>query len=286
MERDDVDFTVEELAREALSLLAKRPAGLISDIDGTLSQISDDPAEAVVDPQIKASLISLVDHVDVLAVVTGRAALEAARLVDIPGVSHLGNHGMERLVSGEVLASSAALAYSGALERVMTEARSKIVEPLVLFENKGVSGSVHYRNTPDPALAHEQILAVLAPLVEREGLRLTQGRMVVEIRPPVDINKGTALTELVQEFGLRSVIFMGDDVTDVDAMQAVAELRRASQIDGMTIGVVGPETPAVVTEESDQVVSGIEGIADFLARLVQLVTEQPGQRNHESDAEG
>ncbi len=282
----EVALNPSELARAALKLLTNRPAGLISDIDGTLSRIANDPAGAVVDPQIKASLINLVAHFDVAAVVTGRAAAEAARLVDIPGVLHVGNHGMERVENGKVVASSAALEYADALERVMTEARMAISEPLVLFENKGVSGSVHYRNAPDTALAHEQIQSVLTPLVEREGLRLTQGRMVVEIRPPIDINKGTALTEIVNEFDLRSVIFIGDDVTDIDAMRVVTTLRESGRIDGLSIGVVGPETPQAVTDESDYGVNGIEGVSDFLETLVHLVTEQPGQRDHKSHVEG
>ena len=261
-----------------MRLMAIRPAGLISDIDGTLSEIANDPARAVVDPQIKAALLALVTHFSVTAVVTGRAAREAGELVDIPGVLHIGNHGMERLVDGNVVASRMALEFVEPLRRVMDEARAKVTEPLVHFENKGVSGSIHYRNAPDPAVAHEQIIAVLTPLAEPAGLRLTQGRMVVEIRPPVDINKGTSLSELVREFDLRSVIFMGDDVTDVDAMRALAKLRESGRLDGLSIGVVGPETPASVTEEADEVVNGIEGVSAFLTDLVALLSHQPGQR--------
>jgi trehalose 6-phosphate phosphatase len=149
---------------------------------------------------------------------------------------------------------------------------------LVYYENKGVSGSIHYRNAPDPAVARERILEVVSPLADREGLRLTHGRMVIELRPPVPINKGTALSDIVSEFALRSIIFMGDDVTDLDAMRALARIRSDSDLLGLSIGVVGPETPDEVAEESDRVVHGVEGVADLLASVVELVTRQPGQR--------
>ncbi len=266
------------LAREIYELFTARPAGLLSDIDGTLARISLDPAAAEVDPVIKASLLQLVHHVDVLGVVTGRAASEAARLVDIDGVIWLGNHGMERFENGEVITSPAALPFEKPLKRVLDEARSRLDDPLIYFENKGVSGSIHYRNTTEPSVAHQQIVEVVEPLVQREGLRLSQGRMVVELRPPVPLNKGTALRGVVEQFGLKSILFMGDDVTDLDAMRAVTELRDAGQINGLSIGVVGPETPDQVTEESDRVVTGIEGICELLANVVELYAHSPGQR--------
>ncbi len=271
-------MTVNSLSKEAFSLFDTRPAGLLSDIDGTLSRIANDPAKAEVDPQIKAALLQLVRHFDVLGVVTGRSAAEAARLVDIDGVIHLGNHGMERLEDGEVIVSSAAARYSESLKRVLDTARANIHEPLVYFENKGVTGSIHFRNAPDPGRAREEILSVVTPLVEHEGLRLSHGRMVVELRPPIDVNKGTALARIVDEFDLRSILFMGDDVTDLDAMRALARLREEGKVVGFSVGVVGPETPDEVAEVSDYVVSGVEGVADFLEGVVELFTQQPGQR--------
>lgn len=273
------------LAREALELLRTRPSGLLSDIDGTLSRISSDPGLAVVDPGVKASLLSLVAHFDVVGVVTGRTALEAARLVDIDGVLHLGNHGMERLRGGETVISAAALQYRDPLQRVMDAARQSVTTPLVYFENKGVSGSIHYRNAPDPALARERILEVVTPLAAREGLRLTYGRMVVELRPPIAINKGTALNDIVRETGLRSIIFMGDDVTDLDAMRELSRLRAHQKVLGLSIGVTGPETPEAVAAEADRVVNGVEGVSDFLAALVELVTHQPGQRRDDQSSD-
>ncbi len=267
-----------KLTKEVRELFSIRPAGLLSDIDGTLARISLDPAAAEVDPVIKASLLQLVRHVDVLGVVTGRSAEEAARLVDIDGVIWLGNHGMERFENNEILTAPQALPFEAPLKRVLDEARSRLDDPLIYFENKGVTGSIHYRNTTEPSVAQRQIVEVVTPLVEREGLRLSQGRMVVELRPPVPLNKGTALRSVVDQFGLKSILFMGDDVTDLDAMRVVTSLREEGKIAGLSIGVVGPETPAEVKEESDRIVSGIEGISDLLAELVELYTHMPGQR--------
>ena len=269
----------DSLAREIHELFKIRPAGLLSDIDGTLARISLDPSAAQVDPVIKASLLQLVRHVDVLGVVTGRSAAEAARLVDIDGVIWLGNHGMERFEDGEVVRSPEALPFAEPLKRVLDEARSRLDDPLIYFENKGVTGSIHYRNTTDPSVAHQQILDVVRPMVDREGLKLSQGRMVVELRPPVPLNKGTALRGVVEQFGLKSILFMGDDVTDLDAMRVITDLREGGAIAGLSIGVVGPETPDEVTEESDRVVRGIEGISELLSDLVELYARSPGQRS-------
>ncbi len=274
----EVNLESDRLARDIHELFKIRPAGLLSDIDGTLAQISLDPAAAEVDPVIKASLLQLVRHVDVLGVVTGRSATEAARLVDIDGVIWLGNHGMERFDNGEVVRSPEALPYEEPLKRVLEEARLRLEDPLIYFENKGVTGSIHYRNTIDPSVAHQQIVDVVQPLVDQEGLRMSQGRMVVELRPPVPLNKGTALRSVVEQFGLKSILFMGDDVTDLDAMRVITKLRETGAIVGLSIGVVGPETPTQVTEESDRVVHGIEGISDLLADLVELYAQSTGQR--------
>lgn len=270
-----------DLVKEVFDILSSRPSGLLSDIDGTLARISLDPAAAEVDPVIKASLMQLVNHVDVLGVVTGRAASEAARLVDIDGVIWLGNHGMERYEQGEIVTSPEALPYEEPLKRVLDEARVNLPDPLIFFENKGVTGSIHYRNTADPSVSREQIMNVVAPLVQREGLRLSLGRMVVELRPPIPLNKGTALRSVVEQFGVSSILFMGDDVTDLDAMRVVSNLRDEGKVAGLSIGVVGPETPEQVTEESDRVVSGIEGISDLLAGLVELYAREPGQRTQD-----
>ena len=262
------------LAREAHQLLSNRPSGLLSDIDGTLSRISNDPASAVVDPQIKASLVELLNHVDVVGVVTGRSAVEAARMVDIEGVICIGNHGMERLERGDVVVARGALMYQGTVKRVLDEARARMDEPLVYFENKGITGSIHYRNTPDPSRARTRILDIVTPLAEQAGLRLSLGRMVIELRPPIDLNKGTALRSIVEDFGLKSMLFMGDDVTDLDAMRAVSHLKHEGRVVGLSIGVVGPETPDAVAEESDRVVNGVDEVAEFLAGLVDQYTRQ------------
>lgn len=263
-------MTEHRLANEVFDLFAARPSGLLSDIDGTLSRISLDPSSAKVDPVIKATLHRLRQHIDVLAVLTGRSAAEASSMVGLNSVVCLGNHGMERMQDGSVVVATAARDYVEPLRRVLNAAERRIEDPLVYFENKGVTGSIHYRNATNPAAARDLILQVVEPFVEQEGLRLSQGRMVIEIRPPVDLSKGTALQEIVDEYGLKSVLFMGDDVTDLDAMRVVTRLRSDGKVNGLSIGVVGPETPDAVRKESDHVVQGVDGVSEFLTRLADL----------------
>ncbi len=270
----EVQLAENDLAVEVFNLFVARPAGLLSDIDGTLSRISNDPSAAIVDPQIRITLAEIVSQLDIVGVVTGRSAAEAARMVNLEGVICLGNHGMEQIQHGEVVVAPGASEYVQPMKRVLDEARSKIHDPLIYFENKGVTGSIHYRNASRPSLARDQILDVVNPLVAREKLRLSHGRMVIELRPPIDLNKGTALESVVEEFGLRSILFMGDDVTDLDAMRAVKRLRDANQVVGLSIGVIGPETPQEVTRESDRLVHGVDGVSELLAHVVALFARQ------------
>jgi trehalose 6-phosphate phosphatase len=92
------------------------------------------------------------------------------------------------------------------------------------------------------------------------------------LRPPVRIDKGTAVADLVAEHGLRGAIFLGDDITDVDAFQALAAARVAGSVETLTIGVVGPETPAAVRAAVDATVQGVDGAADLLATLASDLT--------------
>jgi trehalose 6-phosphate phosphatase len=119
--------------------------------------------------------------------------------------------------------------------------------PGVVPERKGISASIHYRRAPDPDAARAAIVAALGN-VEPSGLRLRHGRMIVELRPVGLGDKGSAARDIVERFGLRGVVVLGDDVTDLDMFAAVAALRDAGGVRGLIIGVGGGDgelTPEV-----------------------------------------
>lgn len=256
------------------TILATRPCALLTDIDGTISPIAPTPDAATVSPVAREHLRSLAQRLELVGVVSGRAAADAAAMVGLDELIYIGNHGLEIWRDGVAQPTAAALAYTSAIRAVLDAARSAIRLPGVLFEDKGVTASVHYRLTDDPDAAEEAIGAVLQRLTAQHGLRLTRGRLVWEIRPPLEINKGTAIRSLTREFELRGLIFLGDDRTDADAFAILRSLREASDCATLSVGVLGPETPAVIRELADVLVDGVPGVESLLARAVALTAER------------
>jgi trehalose 6-phosphate phosphatase len=91
--------------------------------------------------------------------------------------------------------------------------------------------------------------------------------MIFELRPQLAVNKGTAIRDLAADFGLRGIVFFGDDVTDVDAFRALRELREAGEAATLRVGVLGPETATIVRDESDLEVQGVSACAATLLAL-------------------
>lgn len=253
-----------ELAREAL---AAAPAGLLTDFDGTLAPIVTDPATARPVDGVATSLERLAANGVVVAVVTGRAPHDARAMLGADGVLIAGNHGTEWLDPGAEKTRSTLDPddVRGRLDRVL--ARLPRLEH-VPIEEKGLSASVHYRNAPDPAAARTAILEALGD-VQADGLELRHGRMSVELRPIGAGDKGTATREIVARHGLRGVVVLGDDVTDLDMFRAVAALRDEGRVRAAIIGVGGGggEVPPEVGAAADVVLEGPEAAAALLDRL-------------------
>lgn len=217
-------------------------------------------------------------------------------MVGLPGLIYVGNHGMERIVRGtpwtHPAAEAARAAIAAALAEIEAEVRAQGEAPWLLVENKGVTGTVHYRLAPDPAAAAAMLEPLARVAAERYGLRVSPGRMIVELRPALGVNKGTAIRELVDELGLRGVVFFGDDVTDVDGFRALRALREERPVLTLNIAVLGPETPEVVAEAADLAVAGVPAcaatLADIAARLDRAdeMTEGPAEAHtlHDNDA--
>jgi trehalose 6-phosphate phosphatase len=256
-----------------LNLLATRPAGLLSDIDGTLSKIAPRPEDAIVDAATVAVLQSLARRLELVGVVTGRSALDAEQMLGLSELVYFGNHGMERLEDGRVTVVAAARPFVAAIAETLNAVRLRYPNPNVLFENKGVSGSIHFRLTADPELVEDELLEIVAPLARAAGLQLTLGRMIIELRPPVRANKGTALADVVEEHKLRSLLYLGDDITDLDAMRALHELRDSGKVNGLSIGVLDVESPVEIAETADRTVLGVDGARALLAELADRFAE-------------
>ncbi|MDQ2935814.1 MAG: trehalose-phosphatase [Chloroflexota bacterium] len=250
------------LVRTALS---QEPAGLLSDLDGTLAPIVTDPTAVALADGARDVLAGLAGRLAVVGVITGRAAADARRIAGIPELLVIGNHGLESLDPGSAQPRLAVeLAPTEALLRSALAALPQ--EPGVAVDEKGLSATVHYRNAPRPALARRRILAALAHLPN--GLELREGRLSVELRPAGAGDKGTALRQVVARYRLRGLAVAGDDMTDLDMFRAAAELRAAGRLEAAIVAVGGSgEVPGAVVEAADALVASPDELVRLLAAI-------------------
>ena len=246
----------------------RRPLfGLITDVDGTISPIVDEPDAARVTPGNRELLARLTALLPLVAVISGRSAEDVARRVNLPGLVYVGNHGMEQWQDGHVRILPDAAAYRGELTAAVADIKQLLVKGMLL-EDKGATLSVHYRTTDRPGQMAAEIGPAFDVVASAHGLRLTQGRMVFEFRPPVEVDKGTAFEGLVHSHHLEAVIYLGDDTTDVTAFQCAARLRTSGQCLAYGLGVCSPGTPAEVLKNADYLIQEVSGVESFLAWLL------------------
>ncbi|GAB2948868.1 trehalose-phosphatase [Nonomuraea fastidiosa] len=253
-----------------MEAIVNDPAGAVIglDFDGTLSPIVPDPAQAVIHPKAPGVLAELGARVRAVAIVTGRPAATALELgpglADVPGLVVLGHYGFERWEDGRISAPPPPPGVP----------RAKAELPLLL-ESLGVRGvsiedkrravAVHTRRSPDPEGTLEALREPLAKLAGEHGLVVEPGRMVLELRPP-GMDKGQALSLFLAERSARSVMFVGDDLGDLAAFEAV----RASGLPGVTVCSGSAEVTALA-ERADIVVDGPDGVVALLEELVSAI---------------
>ena len=263
---------IEDAVDAALRVLRERPSALISDIDGTLSPIVAEPEEAVVLPKCRSALQALAGRLDLVAVISGRTAAEAHRMVDVDNLLYVGNHGLERWDSIHGYQNEAA-AFEGEMRGLRQTLERELHEiPGVRIEDKNVILSLHYRGASRPQAIRQEILGLLDRLLTTARFVVAEGKMVIEIRPPLKLDKGIVVERLVEEHGLRGAVFLGDDVTDVDAMKALRRLRESGR-GCLAIGVAGDEIPDGLVEESDLLLPGPPAVATFLEWLAYALSE-------------
>lgn len=252
-----------------LKLLAISPLGLITDVDGTISRVAPTPAEAVVSPVCHFYLSLLPQKLSLVAVISGRPVSQVKQMLGIEGLVYIGNHGLERLAGGKIEISQQVREYPGLVEATLQDLEPLTAIEGILFENKGVTASIHYRLCHDRESVRRQILAAVANSSSARKLRIAQGRMSVELRPPVEANKGTAMRDLVEDYHLRAAICLGDDLTDVDAFRAIHQFRHPD-FQGLAIGVIDNETAPEVEQEADFTLQGVGEVEQFFKWLAEL----------------
>jgi trehalose 6-phosphate phosphatase len=198
---------------------------LFLDYDGTLVSIQQTPGRAVLSPRRRRTLEALADKMFV-CIVSGRSLADVRRLVDLPNLAYIGNHGFEAAWGRQTWVHPQAKKLRPALERLLKriEIRTKRF-PRLLIEDKGVTGSIHFRRL-NPALV-PPLRRIVDEAISRKArdFIVTEGKRVFEIRPNIDWDKGAGIRKLRGWFPQGKIycpIFIGDDRTDEDAFRALS----------------------------------------------------------------
>ena len=261
----------------AAAHLDRRPLLVVSDFDGTLSKIVNDPWGATILPLGRRALRTLAALPDVhVVVLSGRSSRDVAARVRVGGVSYVGNHGMERgfvprRARAESLATDtdeASHEATHAAERIADEMEKRIHEPWFVVERKPPSVALHWRAAPDVDAAAQLIKRTVEELDPDHVLERFPGRRVMELRPPGAVAKGEAFERMVEEWKPASVFLLGDDVSDAMAFRSLRQLRSQGRTDGVAVAVQArAEVPAEVSESADMVLASPIDATRFLAAL-------------------
>ena len=253
----------------AIEALAADPAasGLVLDFDGVLSPIVEDPTASAMPDRVAAVLTRLARPLGLLAVMSGRPAEFLADRVRVAGVPLIGSYGLEQIWDGKRRIDPDAEQWLGPVREAARDLRDRLAtSPGIRVEEKPVSVAVHWRQAPDRAAAADQVRQVTARIATETGLRLEPGKLVEELRPPLDVDKGSAILALLATRKMATIAYAGDDLGDVPALRAVREAG------GYALVVDhGSETDPRLLDLADQTYAGTEGFAAWLAELAEVI---------------
>ena len=251
----------------ASAALAANPAAsaLVLDFDGVLAPIIEEPDASAMPERTAQSVARLAASLGVVAVISGRPAEFLAARVRMPGVQLLGSYGLEQVKDGAGELDPAAQTWLPAVHHArLTLAELIGGSPGVRIEAKPASVAVHWRQAPDRAAAAAAVRRAVAQVAAQTGLRAEPGKLVEELRPPIDVDKGSAVAALIAAARPAAVAYAGDDLGDIAALRAVHDAG------GYALVVDhGVETDPQLLELADQVFAGTDGFADWLADLAE-----------------
>jgi trehalose 6-phosphate phosphatase len=236
------------VAADLLARLRDEPerAALLLDVDGTLAPIVERPEDALVPEETRAELERLASRYALVACVSGRTSADAAATVGLETVVYVGTHGLELEPEAERWATA------------VHEFAAGVAWPP---EDKGLTVAFHYRGALDEDAARAELEEV-AVRARAAGLHTRFGRKVLELLPPVEANKGTAIRRLLADRRLRRALYAGDDTTDLDAFRALEGLEA-----GVRIAVASAEGPSALLAAADIVVADLAELLTILRGL-------------------
>jgi trehalose 6-phosphate phosphatase len=225
-------------------------AAVLLDVDGTLAPIVPRPEDAAVPEETRAEVERLAARYALVACISGREAADARRLVGLDSLEYVGVHGLE--------ADPQARRFTPQLEAFA----ERVPWPWTVENKGGVTISFHYREAPDDE--GRRRAAEVAEAAEAAGLTAHHGRKVLEVRPPVAVDKGSAVRRLLAGRPVTRALYAGDDTTDLDAFRGLDD---AGLDVALKVSVGSPEMNPALLTAADLVVDGPGELLTFLRTL-------------------
>ncbi len=246
-------------------------AAILLDVDGVLAPIVQHADDAHMPETTRRPLIEVAKLYRVVACVSGRRASDARRIVSLGSIAYLGSHGSEVLRPGST-APELDRELQAWSRRVQAFTREHYTEHLrrlrVRLEDKEAIAALHWRGVPDEDGAQSAIEDV-AEAAERAGFTAHWGRKVLEVRPPVRIDKGAGIVAMLRDMELNAAVYVGDDLTDLDAFRGLTELVEMERLQtAIRVGVLSDEGPSALRDAADHMVDGTHGVRDLLRALI------------------
>lgn len=272
-----MEFTSEEGEAKYAALVRAAAETIVGlDFDGTLAPIVDDPAQAQIHPDAADVLVPLAEQVLAVAVVTGRPARQALDLGGLESVGNaIGDAGKELYLFGQYgnerwsstnrrvigpRPPHGLATFIADLPRLLRRLGAEDAH----IEEKGLAVAVHTRRLDDPDASYDDLLSAIREEAGRHDLVVEPGKQVIEVRS-AGMHKGIVVERLVEELGAAGFLFIGDDLGDVEAFEAVRALAK-NGIATLLVCSADSEESAL-HPLSDVLVSGPEGVLDLLRQL-------------------
>ena len=248
-----------------------RHSAVLLDVDGVLAPIVRHADDAHVPEPTRVPLIAVAKRYGLVACVSGRRATTARRIVSLGSITYVGNHGAEVLRGGrtEVELDPEVASWSPRMDAWAREAWNDELHRLrVRAEDKDVIRAYHWRGAPDEAAA-EAAVRELAERAEKDGFVVHWGRKVLEVRPPVALNKGRGVEHLLEGTDITAALYVGDDNTDLDAFAALRRLAGEGACRPRSAWASPPtRRRAELEAQADVLVDGPVGVRALLSALV------------------
>jgi trehalose 6-phosphate phosphatase len=294
------------LRNKAIQLLRLNRAGLVISLNSLLDSAEYASTPEYFSPSFQQSLKALMDRhlLEVVAVISDRPALECRKLIELPDLIYLGQHGLEVLRPGWNKAEIAAGAsvYRAKMKRALEEVKtilaayqSQSLEQLgeedwqkkLIYNDKGISATIDYHHCFNPHIVRHIILQQSREIARQNGLYVNAVQKVIEFLPAaIEFNRGTTVVELYQKQNLTSLIYLGSDEPDLEAFKMLHYLEQLSYQNssgseenqnglksklpyfrGLAIGVMNPQTTPALAVNSHYLLNGAQGVAQFLSQL-------------------